>query len=261
MTADSSTTQDATVSFVARALSLEPEAAGRAVRAVLETLAERIDAGEARDLAASLSPALAASLHTTTPAEGFDADEFVRRVAQREGVDVHTVERHVPIVLEALQRAAGDLEYRDMAAELPTDYARLLPTGRSVEVRPVETFHGRVAELAGVDVVQAQKIAAAALELLAERIDGGEVDDLIVHLPLELHEPLQRGRQRSGEPATRMKLDAFVDRFAEREGTDPITARDHLRAVFAALREAIGDEEFFDVLSELPPDYKAALVR
>jgi uncharacterized protein (DUF2267 family) len=31
--------------------------------------------------------------------------------------------------------------------------------------------------------------------------------------------------------------------------------------VFGALREAIGDEELFDVLSQLPPDYKSALAR
>jgi uncharacterized protein (DUF2267 family) len=261
MTADPSAGQDATVAFVAEALGLDPDQAERAVRATLETLAERIDAGEARDLAASVSPALAASLHTTTPAEGFDADEFVRRVAQREGVEAHVAERHIPIVLEALQRTVGDQEYRDVVAELPAKYARLLPTGPAVDVRPAEAFFARIAEQAGVDGAQAQRIADAALELLAERIDGGEVDDLIFHLPLELHEPLRRGREHGGGKATKMKLDDFVERFAERAATDPLTAREHLHAVFAALREALGDEEFFDVLSELPPDYQATLVR
>jgi uncharacterized protein (DUF2267 family) len=278
MTGDSPTTQDATVTFVAQALRLDPERAERAIRATLETLAERIDAGEARDLAASLSPPLAASLHTTTAADGFDADEFLRRAAQREGVDLHTAERHVPIVLEALERAVGEQEYRDMVAELPEDYARLLPRGRAVEVVPVETIVAGVAQRAGVDAAQARTITDAVLEVLAERIDGGEVDDLILHLPLELHEPLRRGLQRSGGQATSMKLDDFVERIAEREGAGPppatgragvglgspggpLVAREHARAVFGALREAIGDEELFDVLSQLPPDYKSALAQ
>jgi uncharacterized protein (DUF2267 family) len=260
MTGDPSTTQDATVAFVAQALGLDPERAERAIRATLETLAERIDAGEARDLAASLPPPVAASLHTNTPAQAFDADEFLRRVAQREGVDLHTAERHVPMVLEALERAVGEKEYRDMIAELPEDYARLLPRARSVEVVPVETIVSGVAQRADVDGAQARAITEVVLEVLAERVDGGEVDDLILHLPLELHEPLRRGRERSGGKATRMKLDEFVERIAAREGTGPLVAREHARAVFGALREAIGDDELFDVLSQLPPDYKSALV-
>jgi uncharacterized protein (DUF2267 family) len=261
MTGDSPTTQDPTVAFVAQALRLDPARAEQAIRATLETLAERIDAGEARDLAALLSPPLAASLHTTTAANGFDADEFLRRAAQREGVDAHTAERHVPIVLEALERAVGEQEYRDMVAELPQDYARLLPHGRSVQAVPIDTVVAGVAQRAGVDATQARTIADAVLEILAERIDGGEVDDLILHLPLELHEPLRRGLQRSGGKATAMKLDDFVGRIAEREGVGPLIASEHARAVFGALREAIGDEELFDVLSQLPPDYKSALAR
>jgi uncharacterized protein (DUF2267 family) len=127
MTADSSSTQDPTVAFVTQALGIDREQAERAVRATLETLADRIDAGEARDLAARLSPPLAAAMYTTTPAEAFDAQEFLRRVAEREGVDVPTAQRHVPIVIEALERTVGEDEYRDMVAELPNDYAPLLP--------------------------------------------------------------------------------------------------------------------------------------
>jgi uncharacterized protein (DUF2267 family) len=50
-----------------------------------------------------------------------------------------------------------------------------------------------------------------------------------------------------------------VQRVAEREGVDPFTARDHVRAVMLALREAVGDEEFFDIKSELPVEYEQVL--
>jgi uncharacterized protein (DUF2267 family) len=51
------------------------------------------------------------------------------------------------------------------------------------------------------------------------------------------------------------------ERVAEREGADPFTARDHIRAVFLTLREAVGDDEFFDAAVQLPADYPRAAVR
>jgi hypothetical protein len=39
---------------------------------------------------------------------------------------------------------------------------------------------------------------------------------------------------------------------------DSFAASEHARAVFAALREAVGDE-FFDVTVQLPPDYAVLL--
>jgi uncharacterized protein (DUF2267 family) len=99
------------------------------------------------------------------------------------------------------------------------------------------------------------------LETLAERIAGGEVDDLVSRLPVELHEPLKRGRARTGDRATRMSLEQFLARVAEREGVTPAEARVHTRAVLATLREAVGDDEFFDIQAELPGDYAAVLTR
>ena len=101
---------------------------------MLQTLAERIDRGEARDLAARLPAEVAPWIATTSPAEGFDVDEFVRRVAQREGVDEPTAYGHARAVLDALDRAVGPDELADVAAELSNDYAALLPRGPDVEI-------------------------------------------------------------------------------------------------------------------------------
>ena len=60
------------------------EDAERATRATLRTLGERIDRGQARQLAAQLPPELAPWMATSTPAQPFDVDEFVRRVAAQE---------------------------------------------------------------------------------------------------------------------------------------------------------------------------------
>jgi uncharacterized protein (DUF2267 family) len=99
------------------------------------------------------------------------------------------------------------------------------------------------------------------LETLAERIAGGEVDDLIASLPPELHPPLRKGNELSNGAARRLSLDEFLRRVAEREGVAPPLAREHARAVFATLREALPDKEFFDVTAQLPDAYAAVTAR
>jgi uncharacterized protein (DUF2267 family) len=58
-----------------------------------------------------------------------------------------------------------------------------------------------------------------------------------------------------------MKPDRFVAKIAQREGVTPLDAVVHARAVFITLREAIGDDEFFDITSQLDPDYDALWLR
>jgi uncharacterized protein (DUF2267 family) len=247
------------LTIVEQAADIGRDEAERAVRATLETLGERIAGGEARDLAAQLPPEAAPFIGVPGDAQRFDLDEFVRRVAEREGVDVSTARRHARAVFTALGRTLSRQELDDLAAELPKSLAPLLPSGPDVEVISAETFLRSVADHAATDVKVARRATEAVLETLAERIAGGEVDDLIERLPAELHEPLLRGKEHTGGKASRMNLDAFVQRVAEREGVDPFTARDHVRAVMLALREAVGDEEFFDIKSELPVEYEQVL--
>jgi uncharacterized protein (DUF2267 family) len=52
-----------------------------------------------------------------------------------------------------------------------------------------------------------------------------------------------------------MKLDDFVRRVAEREGISLDTAFEHVRAVLSTLRDAVGEQEFLDVTSQLPGEY------
>jgi uncharacterized protein (DUF2267 family) len=233
------------------------ESAERAAQATLQTLGERIAAGEARDLAEQLPVELAPWVATSGDAERFDVDEFLRRVAEREGVDVESAQQHARAVFEALRRALTPKELADTVAELPKDYAPLLPQGPYIEVMAAEVFLRRVADRTGLDGLGAERVTDAVLETFAERIAGGEVDDLIARLPVRLHGPLKRGRERSGGKAKRMSLDQFAGRVAELEGVDTLTARDHAQAVLATLREALGEEEFRDVTSQLPADYLA----
>ncbi|HEX2409785.1 MAG TPA: DUF2267 domain-containing protein [Solirubrobacteraceae bacterium] len=240
--------------------------AEQAARATLETLAERVSSGTARDLARDLPADVARWLEPGGDAQPFDAVEFVRRVAEREGTDPATAEEHARAVFVALARLVRGSEIADLTAELPNDYAVLL--GEAVrrrrdptapEALPPDVILDRVEGRAGLDRGGAQRALDAVLETLAERVTGGEVDDLAALLPAELRPPLERGRDRTGGKAQRMSLDEFIVRVAEREGVSIEQALDHAHAVFATLREAIPDKEWTDLLAELPRGYAEAL--
>jgi uncharacterized protein (DUF2267 family) len=233
------------------------ERANRATRATLETLAERLSAGEARDLAAQLPTEIAPWLGTDTGVEPFDLDEFLRRMAARSEVDVETARRYASAVFRALAQAVTAEEYRDMVSELPKSFASILPRGPDLRVVGADAFLQRVADRAAVDLGAARTATDAVLETLGERISAGEVKNLIERLPLELHEPLARGVA-NADKATRMSLEDFIARVAERESVSLDQALEHTRAVLVTLKEALGDE-FFDVTAQLPQDYAAVL--
>jgi uncharacterized protein (DUF2267 family) len=242
--------------------------AERAARATLETLAERISGGQARDLAAELPHDVRGWLLSGGgDAEPFDAREFVRRVAERAGVDTDTAERHIRAVLVALARLVRHDEVADLIAELPADYQPLFGDAAQItrdpaapEVMEPDEFIDRVSGRAGLDRDGAERAANAVLETLAERIAGGEVDDLAESLPPPLRPALERGKSLSGGKARRISLDEFIARVAEREDVTWEEAVDHTRAVFATLREAVPDKEWSDLLAQLPRGYREALL-
>jgi uncharacterized protein (DUF2267 family) len=233
--------------------------AAQATRATLQTLAERIDRGEARRVAAQLPPELAPWIATPTPAEGFDVDEFVWRVAAREPVDPITAPRHVAAVLAGLAEAVEPEEWTRVVSELPRSFASLFPRGPYVPVIDLDTFIGQVAARVGLSFENADRATDAVLEALAQRIAGGEVEDLIVRLPPGLHPPLKRGRASVRGEAQPWKLDKFIHTIADREGACIIEAVLHARAVFSVLRDTVGEPEFRDIMVQLPREYLEAL--
>jgi uncharacterized protein (DUF2267 family) len=258
---------------VAEQAGISREQAERAARATLQTLAERISTGAARDLARELPRELREPVQEVREhvdrvgVEGFHVEELVRRVAGREGVDAEAAAHHARAVLVALARFVPGDEVDDIVAELPQDYetfvgdvaARLRESGPT-EALSAEEFVQRVARRAGLDPGAAQRATEAVLELLAQRIGGGEVEDLAAALSEGLRAPLQRGRARSGGNALRLSLDEFVGRVAEREGVGFEEAMRHARAVFETLREALPRKELSDILAQLPRGYREALL-
>jgi len=125
---------DAFVDAVMQAAGIDHDEAERAVRATLTTLAERISAGEARDLAAQLPPELAPWLNVDKRSERFDVDEFLRRVAERSGADGDAALRRARSVFAVLGQAIAASELDDVVSELPKNYGPLLP--RRARPRP-----------------------------------------------------------------------------------------------------------------------------
>jgi uncharacterized protein (DUF2267 family) len=237
------------------------EKAERAAQATLETLARRLSPGQARDLLAELPAELKPWIHPRGDRQIFDAEEFQRQVSRRLGVDMATAERLSRAVFYALGRAVSPKEIADLAADLPGDFEPLIAEaqGRFAEILPAEDFLNRVAMRAGLDTLGAHRATEALLETLAERLAGGDVDDLISQLPVQLHGPLKRGRSQAPD-AVRMSLDKFLARVAEHEGVSPDEAREHARAVLTTLREAVEDKEFFDLNAQLPAEFWTLII-
>jgi uncharacterized protein (DUF2267 family) len=124
-----------------------------------------------------------------------------------------------------------------------------------------DEFIEAVQDELGLSPDDAEAVVDATLETLAERISGGEVEDLMNELPDELRAPLERGNEESHGAARKMSLEEFVHEVAEREGATPDDARKHARAVFKALRRAVDEDEFDDVVAQLPDEYTVLLAR
>jgi uncharacterized protein (DUF2267 family) len=123
---------------VAQQLEVDDAAARRITEAVLETLAERIAAGQVEDLVTRLDPLLHPPLRRGVSSSGPEArrmpmEKFLARVAAREGRDADLVDLleeisgHARAVFTTLAEAVPAEEWYDITVELPEEYRVLLP--------------------------------------------------------------------------------------------------------------------------------------
>jgi uncharacterized protein (DUF2267 family) len=210
---------DRFLSIVAREAGVDAAVAERATRDVVVTLAHRIQRGPLAEVTRHAPEPTRRWFSPKYPRETFDAEEFVHRVATAQGVDTDSAARRVRAVFHGVSRAIPADVLDPLVAELPHDFGPLLGSARRPPPPwPVEEFLARVADRAGVDRDLAARATEATLEILAERIAGGEVRDLMHELPVELHPPLERGKKASGGLARKMSLEVFVARIAARGG-------------------------------------------
>ena len=74
---------------------------------------------------ADLTPALERGLAESRKATPMSLDEFLERVANREGVERDEAEHHSRAVFAALREVVSAKEIHDVESELPADYAPL----------------------------------------------------------------------------------------------------------------------------------------
>lgn len=108
--------------------------AERAVRATLETLAERIADGAADNLAAQLPHEIGEHLRRKVSVaagtgESFSFDEFIDRVTEREGVDEPAAAYHARVVLEVVEEATTGGLMNKIREQFPSEFDRLFDAG------------------------------------------------------------------------------------------------------------------------------------
>jgi len=92
-----------------------------ATKATLETLGELLFNGEEKDVSAQLPRELGQYLNKVADRRTFGLDEFVQRVAFREGTDPNVARSHAKGVIGVLHKAVSDGEWDDILSQLPPD--------------------------------------------------------------------------------------------------------------------------------------------
>ncbi|MET8835110.1 DUF2267 domain-containing protein [Micromonospora sp. NPDC004540] len=129
------------IQSVAARPKVPPGQAEPITRATLETLAERITGGQARDLASQLPEELRGLVdRPTEDPERFGLAEFFQRVQSRAGVDRQVATDAARAVLDTLRESASAKEYGDLVDQLPQEFWQLTGPGTGrLEPRRVGT--------------------------------------------------------------------------------------------------------------------------
>jgi uncharacterized protein (DUF2267 family) len=117
-----------------------------------------------------------------------------------------------------------------------------------------DEFIESVRRRTGLPREAAEKLTHATLQVLAERISGGEAEDLQAQMPKDLKEDLAVPKE---EPAQSFGAAEFTRRVADRAGLDQAAAQIGAAAVLATIRDAVTPGEFDDVLSQLGREFAA----
>ncbi|SFS09705.1 Uncharacterized conserved protein, DUF2267 family [Halomicrobium zhouii] len=125
--------RDDILDATARRAGLDSErAAERAVLATMTTLGEHVSKEESQQMAAQLPPEISDAMtsRSTDSPEEFAVDEFVDRVASREGGEVSEEEAvvHTRAVVATLAEAGVGTELQDAREQLPDEFDTLFET-------------------------------------------------------------------------------------------------------------------------------------
>jgi uncharacterized protein (DUF2267 family) len=106
---------------------LDADGAERATEATLTALAERLEQGEATDFASQLPQELKEKVRGAAGGTGepIALTEFIRKVAQKEGVSEYAARQHACAVVDVLREQLTEGQVDDVLSQLPEDYRTL----------------------------------------------------------------------------------------------------------------------------------------
>jgi uncharacterized protein (DUF2267 family) len=116
-----------------RALFTGDEEVVTAVRAALEVLGQRLSEDEADELAALLPKEMKPYLRHSGAAETFRLNEFLARMAAKEGVEPALARYHARAILSLIAATVPTKELLDLLARLPRDIRDLFEVGNRVK--------------------------------------------------------------------------------------------------------------------------------
>lgn len=112
-------------------------------------------------------------------------------------------------------------------------------------------FMGEVQNRARLgSTAEAVRATRATLEVLGQRLFGGEADELAAQLPAEIQNYLT-----DGEESQAFGLDEFFERVSKNEGVDLPDAAHHARAVLSVVQDAVSHGQIKNVRAQLPEEY------
>ena len=102
-------------------LDSEGHAVG-AIQATLQTLSERLDPGETKDIVSQLPREFGIYFQVPKHSQRFSLEDFFQRVSEREHVNKPVAIFHARAVMEVLQEAVSRGEIDDVKAQLPEEW-------------------------------------------------------------------------------------------------------------------------------------------
>lgn len=97
----------------------------------------------------------------------------------------------------------------------------------------------------------ARAVSQAVFTTLGERITVGEADDVGKQLPNELAAQLTNPDAEAAD----FSIDEFIQRVSDRTTLDDSAPERVTKAVFTVLSEHVRDDEFDNLMEQLPPTY------
>jgi len=94
----------------------------RAIRATLTTVGERLQEGEAQDLAGPLPMEIDWYLESADSGQRFDFDEFVDRVGERASADDQDALFYAQAIMSLVAELVPEGELQQVRDQLPADY-------------------------------------------------------------------------------------------------------------------------------------------